>query len=567
MSTPPASIMNISPETGVHAQVPSPGYSAQAPNPTASSSSSKNKFSANTGTSKSLNGLSTSVLSQSVGGQTITRPAEYETFVHDSAQNFSHLKPLGSFLSWNSEAEAEITLVKFRKGLEPVFERSIPETDLETWLEKDTEQQLYVVENISPNVVRLLGGYFKIDPQFFVDYLDIVLLDESKKGKAREGRVAGPRPWYRLGDIENHLPSLRSVDGTKDHVFIRFVGPREYHPKVDGAAAIELRERLDPDPKSANVERIAGGHNPIQLDDSTVWPVALARHSAAAWFSRSPQATSGDWLKGVILLDPPFESSQASLDRQRSKYRSFANLPLPGQKKTPHDFRDTYLTSLLHCFRANEALKQANPSPIAVLQDVYRIVASEWIAVNAYLERDLNAIEWKFEQKTPDLDLLEILNKLFMLRRRTRKYQALVNDQLQLRLPDHWQNNSASAQDLVRAAMKTDFEQVQDLIRANDDRITQTTNLITSVMSVLEGQKSVAQNKRLTFLTILAAIFVPFNGVAAILGMQTTFGPGGKHFWGFWAISVGIVTCSVLVYGAIHNKFRPKKILGRVARG
>jgi hypothetical protein len=60
--------------------------------------------------------------------------------------------------------------------------------------------------------------------------------------------------------------------------------------------------------------------------------------------------------------------------------------------------RDTYLPSLVHCLDWNPALRvDAVPGPLVILQDLYRVIASKWIAVNAYVERDLNTIEYRIQ--------------------------------------------------------------------------------------------------------------------------------------------------------------------------
>lgn len=247
---------------------------------------------------------------------------------------------------------------------------------------------------------------------------------------------------------------------------------------------------------------------------------------------------------GIVLLDPPFIFNQSNLERQNSKYRSFAPPPTSEASSLDVDTRDTYRTSLLHYLRQNTDLHSKSSPPIAIVQDLYRIITSEWIAVNAYLERDLNAIEWRLECDTPTISMLDFfLEQLFIMRRRTRKYEALISDHLRLQFPSSWLNDSQSA--TVRD-MEEDFQQVQDLIHRNNGRITQTVSLITSLMSVIEGKRATTLNQRLAFLTILATIALPFNVFAAVFGMQTEYGPGQDKFWVVLA-GTGVTVVVVLV--------------------
>jgi hypothetical protein len=141
---------------------------------------------------------------------------------------------------------------------------------------------------------------------------------------------------------------------------------------------------------------------------------------------------------GIILLDPPFEESAKEWgQRQSSKYRSFISRPMPRQPERLEniDSRESYKSSLVYCLKLNEIAKEKGvPHQLVILQDLYRIIASEWVTVNTYVERDLNTIEWRLENdRNLGLeDFEKFLGKLFILRRRVGKYKILVDEQLEL---------------------------------------------------------------------------------------------------------------------------------------
>lgn len=245
-----------------------------------------------------------------LSSQTVQSKArEYEDFIESSARNHFHLRPLHNFISWASKIKAKIWLVTFDKDVEPkatlLHEHSTdPQQDLATWLEKDSAQQLYIVEDISPETMKLLGGYLDIDPHFFADYLHMVLPDKFSnpptiKRSKGDHRCVEPVPFFRWGDIGYHLTPLQSVENKKTHSFVQYIGPREYRATENQSKIAVLEDRLHVDSSCTNVERIAGAHNPVQLDDRRVWPVAMTRHSVAAWFSDSVPKAPGGWLKGV----------------------------------------------------------------------------------------------------------------------------------------------------------------------------------------------------------------------------------------------------------------------------
>lgn len=263
--------------------------------------------------------------------------------------------------------------------------------------------------------------------------------------------------------------------------------------------------------------------------------------------------------KGIILLDPPFEESKKTEkenvfgQRQNSKYRSFISRPMPPQTEPKDmDYRETYRSSFVHCLKWSPTVQVAGiPHPLVILQDLYRIIISEWIAVNTYFERDLNTIEWRLEaDENVTLETFEsFLGKLFILRRRIGKYKSLVDEQLELcrnQMPQAWGNSTTTTEASI--AIQNDLEQVQQLISRNVNRISQSVDLITTIMSVREGKTSIDQNETLGFLTVVATVVLPFNAVAAILAIQTEYGPGQMKFWIFWVAAVAACLFIWLVF-------------------
>jgi Mg2+ and Co2+ transporter CorA len=225
------------------------------------------------------------------------------------------------------------------------------------------------------------------------------------------------------------------------------------------------------------------------------------------------------------------------------------------------DDRASYRTTLLHCFRHNGLLDQEGiPYPLLLLQDLYRLVASEWVAMHTYMERDLSTIEWRLEnEKNIKLEVLEsFLGHLFTFRRRTFKYGRLLDEQLQSILTDHpvtWDGGQSSIEH-AKQMLAADFVHVQRLFNANTTRINQIFSIIMPLISIRDSRASIAQNRNLGFLTALATVLLPFNAVAATLAIPSPYGPGGEGFWVFWAASSVVcivVLVSFLVYGVVFN--------------
>lgn len=152
-------------------------------------------------------------------------------------------------------------------------------------------------------------------------------------------------------------------------------------------------------------------------------------------------------MKGIVLFDPPFEAKDSRFrKRENSKYRSFIPRRQPPYFSDDDiDYRISYKESFEKCLQKNKHIKEPGlPRPFVLLEDLCRIIASEWLVFNTYIERELNTIEGWFEELGEECDgkqLHDLLHQLMRARRRVTKYDTLVSDQLQL-CPAHWRYDS-----------------------------------------------------------------------------------------------------------------------------
>jgi hypothetical protein len=188
--------------------------------------------------------------------------------------------------------------VKFG-GMFPDTEE-VTENDFEKTIENNLKNPslstLFIVEDISPHTLAVLGHHWSPDPQFFLDYLDVARPTESTPNRSKIGsKPLVPIPWFRFGDVENHLPSLRSMQDSSSYVRIRFIGPREYKPVASSPKVKHesITERLDAPTNPGNVARVGGGHIPIHVEGQRLWEISMNRYSASAWFDAGTNWTKG----------------------------------------------------------------------------------------------------------------------------------------------------------------------------------------------------------------------------------------------------------------------------------
>jgi hypothetical protein len=239
-------------------------------------------------------------------------------------------------------------------------------------------------------------------------------------------------------------------------------------------------------------------------------------------------------------------------------------------KFTEADFdeRKSYKESFIKCLETNRDTNSKLPTEFVLLQDLFRLVASEWIVFSTYVDRELNNIERWFEnfgERCSREQLHYLLNKLMTIHRRVTKYDILIHNQLH-QCPEHWKlehggslGTCPAATFLARSSSPElpfrsgssslqsplmDFVQVLKLFAYNKKRINAAIEVATSLMSVnlndlvlKQNTLSEARNASLIFLTAVTSIFLPFTAVSAAMTIPSDergWQIGGEDQWKFW---------------------------------
>ena len=209
--------------------------------------------------------------------------------------------------------------------------------------------------------------------------------------------------------------------------------------------------------------------------------------------------------------------------------------------------------SFVDCLEHQELPISINDHPFTAFQDLFKIVASEWIVVNTYLKRQLQAIEWNLENATTSIrDLDDYSRSFFMYRRQIMTYINLAREQLDMlkqygrkawlpvpgQIPDEVKD--------IKDDILVDFKYVMTFLDINSERVDKNILLITSLLAVSEGKDARITNRSVVALAGMGIVFLPFSVVSTILSMQGDYGPGQGSFWIFWVVSLLVTICLAL---------------------
>lgn len=206
----------------------------------------------------------------------------YASWVRFLVTDHPKLQEPSQFLQRIEYSNSTIVSFAFSENSAAVKHEILSRDDFNRQLRSGTTQ-LYLIQNLDPGAVELLGDVLKVDQQVFADHLD-------------------DSPWYRTGDIDSHFPILPSGQMNASHLRLQVVAAIEMRPQ-DENSDIEVTDRdsIYSDPSKINVERIAGSLNPLPQERMKRFSAILTRSHATAWFDSKPNKKSCTKGESVIM--------------------------------------------------------------------------------------------------------------------------------------------------------------------------------------------------------------------------------------------------------------------------
>jgi len=158
------------------------------------------------------------------------------------------------------------------------------------------DSQLIIVENICPDTLALLGGFYDIDIQFFAEYTNVV-------------------SWYQMYEmVPERLPALPSTRNAEDFLSLRYVSTRRLYEEP--GASRRASSIIYPDMGKTRVGNTAGRLKPISVSKQTM---AFTRQCFSVWCKKKTDCQgwigtclSFNWLNyvliltAIMLIDRPF---------------------------------------------------------------------------------------------------------------------------------------------------------------------------------------------------------------------------------------------------------------------
>ncbi|RFU34682.1 hypothetical protein B7463_g1654, partial [Scytalidium lignicola] len=401
--------------------------------------------------------------------------------------------------------------------------------------------RLFIVEDLSRDVIEILGAHLDIEPTFFREHI----VDYA---------------WYNVRDRWINHPALNVVTRRQRWLQLRFVMPRYFDTKdsfTEGfkeAECFNVHRRPDDD---QNVNSIWDNKDAV---------VGLTRTRASFWMK------SGGCTKyktvGIILIDPTIKEGRPLW----YGYRNWEPTPsVNSHDAPPNPPRTSLYEDLIFWAKRPQGFQYlSDTDPKNAHLPIYallHLVSAEWLIMCDYIKSRLGQIEWgisypeHFIGKGDSVDMA--LKKLHVWRRLVPLYREMLNETMQRVF--YFPCNGEVTTDAVTpersgniSALKTDFNQILSYMEEYQQRIDRLTSVVTAIISIADSRRGQDDNRNMAQLTWLATFFIPLSYIASLFSMQADLSGMGHTYWLYVAIAVPLAIVSlgvarVLTYPNVHR--------------
>ncbi|KAH0339896.1 NAD dependent epimerase/dehydratase family protein, partial [Aureobasidium melanogenum] len=272
--------------------------------------------------------------------------------------------------------------------------------------------RLFVVEDLSREVIELLGSNFDIPPAFFREHV----VDYA---------------WYNVRDPWFDPPNFDTAIREQGWLQFRFVTARYFETTAQFEAACEEAE-------SFNVlRRPDDDQNNKTLWDKQDAIVGITRARATLW-SRKAEGESKPTV-GVLLLDPTIQQG-AALWRGYRNWESTPSMSTPSGTADDGPPRTSFFDDFVYWSQRLNNLRPPMPyetkSQVHIpIQALLHLICAEWFTMGEYIRARLGQIDWEvafpehfLRHQNVNVDIA--LKKLHIWRRLVPLYREMLADTL-----------------------------------------------------------------------------------------------------------------------------------------
>ncbi|CAK1360116.1 hypothetical protein CB0940_06217 [Cercospora beticola] len=508
------------------------------------------------------------------------KPGPYLQYVEAISKKLKHLEylslwmlvgcapPKWRFIRNEEESRKEricrtnVCVIDYRDSSDTITKPFTSTPDLKAFLNNANPPngqpavRLVIAEDLSRDLVDMLGEHYDIDPLFFLSHIGDYLFHNTRDR------------WCELPDLD--------VDTrNRSHSTITYLRARYFQTEKDFIEAerqsggFNVLRRLDGDRSRKSLQRSL-------LDDPEA-SVTLTRAKSSLWIK---PRVAGEPVVAVLLVDPTVKTGHSIW----GGYRPFEATPTMKQwtQKADTEPEAPPRTSLFDdvvywsCRLTPGDLQLVKEDPKYIALPMYKLVIADWLVVLKYMTTMFGLIEWTFSKphwgESPG-DIDELLTRIAPWRRNVPYYQAMVDDSIArlfpaiaVAYPTTPANLVVPAPDISKGiySLWSDFKNIKHQLDEHKRRIQSIQTMATNAINNEEARRAVKQNTNLARLSFLATFFIPLNFTSSFLSMSPDF-PTASNYTTIWLFFVLGIPITILAFIIVDFTKPDKKGITRQA--
>lgn len=387
--------------------------------------------------------------------------------------------------------------------------------------------RLFIVEDLSTEIIEQLGSRFDVDPLFWREQIEDNVWHNIRDPWAIAPSLTASskqRSWFRLRNMRlRYHKTGTSFEKGREEVNKWNILRRPDNDNNHWAH----KDEVDRDEKG----EIRKDENGKEIGKAVV---SIMRTRTTIWIGKDKKSGDGFGTVGIVLVDPTMKEGKP-LWHDRTNWLPTIGL---GQKipSLPSSDKSWYqdIVRMTTAYPWSEDQSGHEIGPQALVHPTLYTICAEWLIVCDYVKTRVSQIEWEVElpevfrekEKNDTRSKSELiadsLKRLHTWRRHIPVFRDMVTEALQQGLPAAARLTSSSVGDEAKAFedIRPDFDRILDNIKELQDRIDRLTAIVTSEINIEDTKQSIEDNHNLARLTWLATIFIPLSFVSAFFSMN-----------------------------------------------
>ncbi|KAF3768207.1 hypothetical protein M406DRAFT_250614 [Cryphonectria parasitica EP155] len=473
----------------------------------------------------------------------------YTDFIKTRAHTNPSVTGLLKYIKHAPQSSSSLFLLEYAAGCGQFSSpTSISAEDLSKRIQgpSTADGRILFIEDIEPSLISGLGQLLNIDPVFFADYVTTEFsgIDQAPLAPFR---AFYPSQIAERGHLHIHYQQVIDLGQSKN-----FNGSVY---QVRTRSNVMRNIRLLPDLQGRQLALMRG-----------CCSIVLKKHGGV-WYSKS----QSKMCPAVVLVDPPaktvFEAQESFLGNQHSAqplHGGFEDFEQPPALSSSSSYeaslpwnKSSLLSSLLHYYR-NYPPGFTGADPPKILSMGYypiRIALAEWMLYLHLVSRYLMYYRYSLqtiEGRSHERDLVDLQRWPRRLDQSQHKLHILSE------FISRWveeQTEKKPWETILR-----DISYARSQLRRYSISMERIVPVATSMVQLLDAQRSGRHAANVTLLTVIALIFIPLSWISGLFSMSEGYLPGEKHFWVY--IATALPLSIVVLILATLPFYRQKLSLG-----